>query len=290
MDDIKLEKLGAFILEDTNSMNIINGVQHLDNNSDTLPNVRHDSSSNDLLDYITIVVARELGGLAAFKGGYMLNKLLKGDSRMTHDVDFSVKSYETYEELKRLLSNIAEKFKQAGLISDYHVKENISPTMSGGIDMYGSNGTKALGVDIGLHDIGWGVTDYTLDIAKVKGFEIERMLADKIIAILSRKRFRRAKDLYDFWAITNIFDFDFQKLIGYIERRGNAEWDNLPFSNEVLVQYERAWNKLVLVAPTGDTLSKPIFKEVVSKFSHIAEDLMNRRGFKKWDCKSQTLM
>ncbi len=46
----------------------------------------------------------------AFKGGYMLNKLLQGYSRMTHDVDFSVAKKGDYRAVKPVLKKIALNF------------------------------------------------------------------------------------------------------------------------------------------------------------------------------------
>ncbi len=112
-----------------------------------------------------------------------------------------------------------------------------------------------------------GVQRYDLSIASLDGFEIERMLADKIIAILSSKRFRRTKDLYDFYIIVWSFDFDLRKLCSYIDRRGGAAWDNIPFSDVVLEQYQQAWERLDLVgSQTGKALFKNEFSEVLETF------------------------
>lgn len=39
-----------------------------------------------------------------------------------------------------------------------------------------------------------------------------------------------------------------QKLSKYIEIRSGAEWDNIPFNDDIIVQYKRAWDKLELIA------------------------------------------
>lgn len=93
------------------------------------------------------------------------------------------------------------------------------------------------------------------------------MLADKIIAILSRKRFRRTKDLYDFYILVRSFDFDLRKLRSYIDLRGGAEWDNIPFNDIVLEQYRKAWEKLQLVSSeTGDLMEKLNFEVYLQLF------------------------
>lgn len=191
---------------------------------------------------------------------------------------------EDYEQVKCVLTEIAEQFKSIGIIHDYKMKDTIEEKMSGGIDFYGIDGRKVLGADVGLHDIHWGIKQYQLNIAVVEGFEIERMLSDKLIAILSRKRFRRTKDLYDFYVITASFDIDYQKLTQYIKLRGNAEWDNIPFSDTALIEYKKAWEKLILRSSvTGEELYKPEFEIVIQQFYRIALPIKAGRKFSFWN-------
>ena len=198
--------------------------------------------------------------------------------------DFSIDDEKTYELVKTILTEIAEKFLKLGLIAEYKVKDTIAPTRSGGIDFYGESGKKILGVDVGLHTLSWGVTSYEFDITTLDGFTVERMLSDKIIAILSRKRFRRPKDLYDLWVITNNFDFDPSKVLQFIAKRGNAEWDNIPFSDIILVEYKKAWDSLVLQSPDESALEKPSFnEEVLPRFNIIALSLKNGSHLDRWD-------
>ena len=112
---------------------------------------------------------------------------------------------------------------------------------------------------------------------------VERMLADKLIAITTRKRFRRTKDLYDFYAITNFFDVDIKKLADFIEIRGGAEWNNIPFNDTVLVQYKIAWDKLELVnAETGAKIDKPLFDVALGRYYAISLSIKSGDVLKKW--------
>lgn len=264
------------------NMDFFKDTVHGEDNRDLA--LKDNPTNMDLLDYMVIVLVRHLSGTVAFKGGYMLNKLLKGYSRLTHDVDFSVDKKEDYESVKNVLREIAEEFQSRGIIERYQIKDEITETSSGGIDMYGADGAKVLGIDVGLHNINYGVGHYDIEITELDAFEIERMLADKIIAILSKKRFRRTKDLYDVYAIANAFTFNFQKLSNYIVRRGGALWDNIPFSEEILIQYKHAWDKLVLIGVNASiTLEKPPFEMVLDRFYAIVLPIKHKvPGLEEW--------
>lgn len=255
--------------------------------SHELPNVISEPTNQDLLDYMVLVLARYLGSSCAFKGGYMMNQLLREESRMTRDIDFSIMSQEVYLEIKTLLMQIAEKFKEMKLISEYRVKEEITVTSSGGIDMYDSMGAKVLGVDVGLHDILYGVQSYTISVGDVRAFKVERMLADKILTILSEKRFRRTKDLYDFYILVTRFDFSYEELVYCIEHRNGynaAVWDNIPFDELVLQKYLQAWNKLQLISSlTGVMLHKPEFYSVIALFTSLTLRLKMKQQAESWD-------
>lgn len=269
-----------------NEMNVYSSVEHTDDNDD-IPVLSGFEENEDLLDYISLVICRRLQIPKAFKGGYLLNQMLGAQSRQTHDVDFSISDENGYEQVKLIFKEIADNFLDSGIIHDYKIKPTISSTSSGGIDFFDELGHKILGIDVGLHSLSWGITSYNFEISELPGFTVERMLSDKIIAILSRKRFRRTKDLYDFWVITNNFDFDYQKLGRYIELRGGAEWQNIPFDDAILTEYSKAWNKLILQTPSGTMLQKPEFNSVLERFYYVALALKGNEVHAYW--KSKTL-
>lgn len=268
------------------TMNLFGSVKHTDDNQDIQEDFTK-MNSNDMLDYMALTLVRNLNAAFAFKGGYMLNQLLGSESRMTHDIDFSIMNKEYYSKVKDILIDIAEVFMEKGLITNYKVKETISPTSSGGIDMYASTGAKVLGVDVGLHNLLYGTTDYKIKIGDVTAFKVERMLSDKLLSILSRKRFRRTKDLYDFYILTSYFDVSYQELINCIQNRDNYDsslWDNIPFSDEILIEYEKAWNKLNLTRYTdGRPLEKPQFQIVLQRFYFFAVAIKIKEVHNIWD-------
>lgn len=228
---------------------------------------------NKHLDFMVLELSRVFGDKLAFKGGYMLTKMIGDVARQTTDIDFSIASDELYEMIKDSLLEIASSFMDKNIIDDYKLKETIQPRCSGGVDFY-KDGQKILGVDIGWHDISYGTTMMELDIGSIRTFEVERMLADKITAILSRKRFRRPKDIYDLYCISNCLSFDASKVAEYILNRTEgvgAEWGNFPFSDTVLKEYEKAYNSLTLTSiHKNRVLERPLFMKVYERFCVIA--------------------
>lgn len=270
--------------DDSEIMDLYASEEHTDDNED-IPVLTGNETDQNLLDYMVLVICRRLQYKKAFKDGYLLNQLLEGDSRMTKDIDFSIDDKAGYEQVKAILCEIGEKFKQVDLIEEYRVKETITETSSGGVDFYDKTGKKVLGVDVGLHSLSWGITSYDFEFTEAEGFEVERMLADKTIAILSRKRFRRTKDLYDFYILTNNFDIDLRKVKEFIDLRGNAEWDNIPFNEDIIREYKRAWDKLNLQTINGEALNRPEFMLAIQRFYTFV--LPMKKGLDrnlKWDC------
>lgn len=272
-------------MDSPQKMDLFSGVSSdVKTDEDAMPPLKEHATEQELLDYMVLALTRNMTCSAAFKGGYMLNKILGGHSRLTHDIDLSIAKKGDYEGTKKILALIGDKFCQSGYISRYEIKEDIAERCSGGVDMYDQEGKKILGVDIGLHDISYGIRHYNIKFTDIEAFTVERMLSDKLIAITTRKRFRRTKDLYDFYAITNFFDIDYQKLRDYIEKRGGAEWDNIPFNDNVLVQYKYAWDKLDLQSFNGvEQIEKPEFNDAINRFYKFALPLKYDENFTLWE-------
>ena len=233
---------------------------------------------NNYLDEMVHVLVSVFGTKLAFKGGYMLTKLMPDSARQTTDIDFSIQSSETYQDLIATMKRIGDKFIELGYIERYAIKDAIYPKISGGMDMYNSKGEKVLGIDIGWHDISFGTTTVTIDNHTIRCFEIERMLADKVCAILSRKRFRRPKDLYDVYCITNCFDFNAKKVNEYILLRtegAGADWQNYPFNAKVRTEYKKCYDSLHVTSIRLDKeLEKPSFEDVMDRFNVICGALI----------------
>lgn len=235
-------------------------------------NIDKNSTREEILDFIMIFLCERIDlSLSVFKGGYVLTKMIPDEARLTEDIDFSISEESQYEDLKVVLNDLGEVLKNKDIIEDYDVKPTIAPTSSGGIKMTPIDGTSQIKIDVGWHDISWGIQDWKCLGFDCKKFEVERMLSDKISAIYSKKRFRRTKDIYDFYILTNNFDVDISKLRNYIERRGTIEWDRDPFREEVLTEYGKAYDKLKVMTHNGLLVNKPDFNKVILRL----RDFMN---------------
>lgn len=254
--------------------------------TDDLTHTEH-NPINDKMDIMVKILCSYFGDRLAFKGGYMLTKLMPETARQTTDIDFSIQNSELYQELISVMRRIGDEFIERGFIASYTVKDVLEKYRSGGMDMFDADGGKVLGIDIGWHDITFGTTTTTIDIGAINAFTVERMLADKITAILSRKRFRRPKDIYDLYCITNCFDFDVNTVNDYILKRtegAGADWKNFPFDMVVIQEYEKAYNKLALNSILkGVVLERPSFGDVLARFNTICRRLLNPENKYYWD-------
>lgn len=241
---------------------------------------------NKQMDFMVLTLVREFGDKIAFKGGYMLTKLMPETARQTTDIDFSIASSDLYQSLIATMDKIGRFFISQGMIDRYIVKQEIREFMSGGMDMYDATGRKVLGIDVGWHDLSFGLTTTNVGVTEVTAFTVERMLSDKITAILSRKRFRRPKDIYDLYCITNCFDFSFRLVNEFIMKRTNgvgAEWRNYPFSTTVLTEYAKAYYSLSVNSIVKDkTLKLPDFDAVIRRFDTICDGCLSKEDI-RWD-------
>jgi hypothetical protein len=210
--------------------------------------------------------------VSVFKGGYVLTKLIPNEARLTEDIDFSISEERQYYDIIPVLKDLGENLLSLGIIASYEVKDTIAPTSSGGIKMMPVDGSSNIKIDIGWHDLSWGVSSWQCLGFNCNRFEVERMLSDKISAIYSRKRFRRTKDIYDFYILTNNFDVSLSKLREYITKRGLIEWDRDPFREDVLTEYAKSYDKLRVQTATGELINKPEFNKIILRLRYFMNE------------------
>ena len=88
-------------------------------------------SNIQLLDYIALVLARNMASNIAFKGGWVLRQIMEGHARATKDVDLSAETEKSYDEVKAVLKEIGQLLQARGMIDEFVIKEEIKPTQSG---------------------------------------------------------------------------------------------------------------------------------------------------------------
>lgn len=232
----------------------------------SLPDIDDNSSDMEVLDYIMIFVCTRLKSVkSVFKGGYVLMKIMPDMARYSHDIDFSISEKEQYELVKQVLDELGSSLVSLKVIDSYEIKDTIEHNKSGGIKLHRSGFDKQdLGIDIGLHDLSFGIQEWNILGIDVEKFTVERMLSDKISAIFSKKRFRRTKDLYDFYILTSSCkNINIDKLREFLELR-EINWDTTPFDPIVLREYGKAYDKLNIKNHTGKILYKPEFSECMN--------------------------
>lgn len=241
---------------------------------------------NDKLDYMVLTLVREFGDKLAFKGGYMLSKLIPKVAHQSTDIDFSIDYDTLYYDMISTIRAVGDHFIEEGYIERYVVKETIEPHRSGGADFYAVGGKKVLGIDVGWHPTDWGTMHTDIGITTVRHFTVERMLSDKVCAILTKKRFRRAKDIYDLHQLMRFYDVDLVLLRDGIRRHHEdtpVEWQNYPFNEIVIREYRKAYDKLVVesIHPDEDIV-KPSFDAVCDSFAKLMTGIRTTK-FVRWN-------
>lgn len=201
----------------------------------------------------------------------MLGNLLPDVARSTKDLDCSILNMELYNShIVPCLHTFAEKVMRPGWT--YRVAP-ITSTQSGGIKIYDTDFKIVYSVDISVSKTElMGVTFYNICGVDVFGSSVEKILADKCIATLSRQRYRRVKDFYDLYIILKSrFVYSVEDVVRIMLAVLSREelvtlLGNVPFSEEIAGQIETAWGKLNLRSFSGEhiKLNKPEMLQVLS--------------------------
>lgn len=235
----------------------------------------------DVYFELFLEIAKEIHDDVFLKGNVLLNKILSDTARGTKDLDFSCVNEELYYNvIVKHLSDFGDKAIETGLASSYEVRD-IQPRRSGGIDVKDEAGSIVYAVDVSLADSAvFGTVEYNFSGDCILGSSLNKILADKCLSTLSRKRFRRIKDFYDMYIILNSdLRYDTKEILALmIDKVGKEEVDrllsNYPFSQEIIREATKAWDKLKLIrASDNEPLYKPLFNDVLWKVSKLYDDL-----------------
>ena len=250
-----------------------------------------DDKLTDLDMYIElfIEIAKETDNLVKLKGNILLNQLLRETARLTKDLDFDVSmSVEQYNRvIVPLLTKFAERLISEGKADEYTIRE-ISENTGGDIKIFKRIGDKTVtvySVDTNIkHDIRTGSSKYVINNYEILGSSLERILADKCLATLSYKRFRRIKDFYDIFIILNSdLNFDVSEVLELMVLSTSKEevkelLEVLPFSDEIMKQSEHAWKKFSLTRFSGAEIGKPNFINMYDVVTTLYDSLLIKIG------------
>lgn len=231
----------------------------------------------EVLEQLAKYLNDRLPGVLIFQGGLFIG-FYTGSYRRTQDVDASIFEAAVYEYVKQALVKFGEKLKAMGYIEKYEVDPEVSIGRSGGAKYYDLDGSKLASVDINLHS---RVLSY--NVVNIKGYgtitvsSLEQVMADKMSAMYSSKRFRRAKDLYDIYCLRKTcWQFwnpaESLKLIEKDGRLAEIQGET-PFDEESLKKMEHAYMKLYVQDKAGLTMEKPPFRDVLTAFGDAARAL-----------------
>lgn len=239
--------------------------------------VEQSMDATKFLDELFVYLVENAPCTMLFKGGYTLSKILP-NARATSDIDFSIGDKNDYQHVLTVLKEFGDIQIRKGTVQGYFPKLTITPTMSGGIVYKSTSGCNIASVDVGLHQVTRGTQNIVILNKAVKIFSTERMLADKLSVVLSERRFRRSKDLYDIYIITSAFQVNMQQVREHLSER-NPSWKDYPFSNEILIKYRKAYGTLTLINPrTGEFLEPPAFELCIGVMNALLAKVQDAKG------------
>lgn len=239
-----------------------------------------DDLSNELYFQLFLEMSKELGENIFLKGSILLGNLLPRVARSTKDLDCSILNTEIYNShIVPCLDAFAKKVMKPGWT--YKVSP-ISNTQSGGIKIYNADSKTIYSVDVSVSKTDFlGVTFYNIRSSNIFGSSVEKILADKCVATLSRRRYRRVKDFYDLYIILrskltyNVEDVVKIMLAARSREEITELLNNVPFSEEVVERVEAAWVKLDLKSFSGHSirLTKPEILQVLFEVYRLYDKL-----------------
>ena len=208
-------------------------------------------------------------------GGYLLGNLFTKDARLSSDIDIHLYTFEADVRVKQHLNNIATNLIKEFPHITYKIREPKDGTHSWGL-MFFKNERFFIGVDIQvLRHSSAKLSDYTekiIDGQYVYCYTIENIVADKLRALLSHARYRRAKDLYDLYIILLNSDINTQAVQELLEPHMSTL--QICFDEESLEKMFHAYDKLTLFGIETEYITKPEFAKVYNYFSNLVTELL----------------
>lgn len=223
--------------------------------------------------------AKTLDGMV-LKGGFRLIQTLE-NSRVTQDIDFSIDKEKGWENLQAAIRASVDSLgsEMCEIVSTRDPQE----TMSAKIEILIKSLDSVVGIDASWEPIEVGTVKLNIMGIDIDAYTLCHVLADKYCVIFSKKRFRRTKDLYDIYNILSNFSIDYAEFDDVVRHnRNQIDWERTPIRDDVIKEYEKAWNKLTISVIEDDlqkTLAtKPDFKKVFETVCAFILEYLSMKG------------
>jgi len=92
-----------------------------------------------------------------------------------------------------------------------------------------------------------------------------------------------------FFIITDNFNIDIFELYNYIQKRITLDIANSPLQEFILVEYKKAYDKLIINSNLVKELDKPEFNKIINRLYIFECELFNdNKG--RWDCEQRAII
>lgn len=207
-----------------------------------------DANILDVYTDLFLAMSRRVNKQIILKGNVLLNKLLPHEARLTKDLDVSIVDRELFDIIKDELKNFSENLIKLGIAASYHIRDIASH--SGGLDVFNEAGDKLYSVDVNLCNVSvYGFVEYSMLGESIYGASVEKILCDKCISILSKRRFKRIKDFYDVFIILDSgLKFSYEKILELMladfsdDASLEKQLDGFPFDTNSILALRNLWN------------------------------------------------
>jgi len=216
----------------------------------------------------------------AFKGGTAIKRCYFGDYRFSEDLDFTLATESTFDEIRRELDPVfAEARRATGAVfrfarEDRRTHEN-SHTFYLGYEgpLPAPAGGRELKVDITIRErlvfpleerpVLRGYEEYAdlPDDAKIRAYSLGEIVAEKVVALTDRAR-NEPRDLYDVWRLVSEGHVDLADVVDAVGQKWDFRGRKLADVRGELAAKEPRYRRLWDVRLSAQLVALPPFDEV----------------------------
>lgn len=209
----------------------------------------------EMLGSVMNGVREKVGEHIAFSGGYVMRCLTESPTFPSHFLDIHIDNTVPINDVYAVVRECAEHYKSLGYIANIDGDESR-------MTMCNSNMRAIAIVTLHACDLTYGVTSDTNHRCVSPMISIERIIASQVLYLLSPNRWRRRMTLYELYNELCSFNFDANVVVDCMRHKaGNdsIDWSAYPFSNDVLNELERNYNKVTSHVVNDNIQAHPLF-------------------------------